>query len=37
MTGVARVTPNACKGINKDKKVILSLSAPRTYIRRKEA
>ena len=37
MTGVARVTPNACKGINKDKKVILSLSTPRTYIRRKEA
>ena len=36
MNGVARVKPNSCKEIKKDKNVILSLSAPRTYTRRKE-
>jgi hypothetical protein len=35
MNGVVRVKPNACKEINKDKKVILSLSTLRTHIRRK--
>jgi hypothetical protein len=37
MNVVARVKPNACREIHKDKKkVILSLSTPRTYTRRKE-